>query len=208
MTTFAFRLAGSGTALLFALLALLLSGCGRSQTTVWYQLDAAAPRQTADTVVARRMSIGLGPLVLPEIVNRPQIVTRSGASRVELADRHRWAEPLQDNIARVMRDDLAILLVTEQIIFYPWSRGTGVDYQVKVEIVRFEGQGLEQAELEFLWSVLDREGEIVVPQRRSRQEVPAASADHEGLVKALSEALARCCREIAAELARLPAPRS
>lgn len=207
MTTFAFRLAGSGTALLFALLALLLSGCARSQPTAWYQLDAAAPRQSADTVVARRMSIGLGPLVLPEIVNRPQIVTRSGASRVELADRHRWAEPLQDNIARVLRENLAILLGSEQIVAYPWSRDSGVDYQVAIEIVRFEGEGLAQARLEALWSVLDREGKTVVPQRRSRHEVPAATADHEGLVAAFSEALSRYCLEMATELARLPAPR-
>lgn len=208
MTAFSPRRPASRLCLV-VVIALLLAGCARTQPTNWYQLAVVADGQAGAGVAATaQLFIGLGPIILPELLNRQQIVTRAGASRVELADRHRWAEPLQDNIARVMREDLAILLGTEQIIFYPWSRGTGVDYQVKVEIVRFEGQGLEQAELETLWSVLDREGEIVVPQRRSRQEVPAATADHEGLVKALSEALARCCREIAAELARLPAPHS
>jgi uncharacterized lipoprotein YmbA len=188
---------------------LLFAGCARTQPTSWYQLAATAGKQTdAGTVATVQLIIGLGPLSLPEILNRQQIVTRSGASRVELADRHRWAEPLQDNINRVMRENLAELLGTEQIIAYPWSRGTGVDYQIKIEIVRFEGKGLEQAQLEALWSILDREGKIVVPQRRSRHEVPAATADHEGLVTALSEALSLCCREMARELTRLPAPRS
>jgi len=208
MNSTGFRPAGSVTALLYVFIALLLSGCARSQPTAWYQLDAAAPPKSPGTMAAGRMIIGLGPLVLPEIVNRQQIVTRSGTSRVELADRHRWAEPLQDNIARVIRENLATLLGTEQIIAYPWSRDTDVDYQITIEIVRFEGEGLAQARLEALWSILDREGKVVVPQRRSRHEVPAATADHEGLVAALSEALSRCCLEMATELARLPAPRS
>ncbi len=208
MNTCGFRLTGSVTALLFALSALLLTGCARSQPIAWYQLDAAASQKTAGAMAAHRMSIGLGPLVLPEVVNRQQIVTRSGTSRLELADRHRWAEPLQDNIARVIRENLAVLLGTEQVIAYPWSRDTGVDYQIAIEIVRFEGEGLAQARLEALWSVLNREGKAVVPQRRSRLEVPAATADHEGLVVALNKALYRLSLEMAAELARMPAPRS
>ena len=208
MTAHPFRRPGNRLALV-VVIALLLAGCARTQPTSWYQLAVAAGGQTdAGTVATAHLSIGLGPIILPEILNRQQIVTRSGSSRVELADRHRWAEPLQDNIARVMRENLAALLGTEQIIAYPWSRGTGIDYQIKIEIVRFEGRGLEQAQLEALWSILDREGKIVMPQRRSRQTVEAATADHDGLVQTLSEALALFCREVAAEMARLPPPQS
>lgn len=208
MTSHSSHRPGSRLALV-VVIALLLAGCARTQPTSWYQLAATADGQTdAGTVATVQLVIGLGPLILPEILNRQQIVTRSGSSRVELADRHRWAEPLQDNIARVMRENLAALLGTEQIVAYPWSRSTGVDYQIKVEIVSFEGKGLEQAQLEALWSILDRQGKVVVPQRRSRQTVEAATTDHDGLVEALSEALALCCREMATALAHLPAPRS
>ncbi len=207
MTAHSSRRPGNRFALV-VVITLLLAGCTRTQPTNWYQLTAAADEQIGTgTVTTSRLIIGLGPIILPEILNRQQIVTRSGASRVELADRHRWAEPLQDNIARVMRENLAFLLGTEQILAYPWSRGTGMDYQIKVEIVRFEGRGLAQAQLETLWSVLDRQGKIAVPQRRSRQTVEAATADHDGLVQALNKTIALCCREVAAELARLPVPR-
>lgn len=198
----------SGLALV-VVITLLLAGCTRTQPTSWYQLTVVADGQTdAGSVATSQTIIGLGPIMLPEILHRQQIVTRSGASRVELADRHRWAEPLQDNITRVMREYLAALLGTEQIIAYPWNRGAGVDYQIMMEIVRFEGKGLEQAQLETLWSVLDRQGEVVVPQRRSRFTVETATADHDGLVQALSETLALCCREMAIELTRLTAPQS
>lgn len=187
-------------------IALLLSGCTRSRPVAYYQLTAIAADQavaTSDTTAG--LGIGLGPVRLPELLDRPQIVIRKGANRMEVIDSRRWIEPLADNISRVLRENLAALLATERIVAYPWNRNAAFDYQVAVEILRFEGQGLGEARLEVVWAVRDRQGKPLIPDRRARFQVPTASPDYEGLVRALSDTLSLLCLEISREIKNLPA---
>jgi len=44
-------------------------------------------------------TIGLGPIRLPELLDRPQIVIRTGSNRLQLAEDRRWAESLAENIS-------------------------------------------------------------------------------------------------------------
>jgi uncharacterized lipoprotein YmbA len=195
--------------LLFRLIALifLLTGCSRTTPVVWYQLTAAdSAKANVSSATTGQLRLGLGPLYLPEVLQRPQLVTRTG-NRVEIADNHRWAEPLEENITRVLREYLADLLGTEQIITYPWPRSTLVDYQLKIEILRFAGEGLAEAHLEAVWSVMDGEGKCILQPRRVIHRMAADPASYERLVDALNETLALFCREIALEIARLPPTR-
>ena len=87
-----------------------LAGCAVSDPTQYYALGqtATARRQSARAAgssvrrpreAARRgtgaVGIGVGPVIMPGYLDRIQIVTRTGADRVELATFHRWAEPLE-----------------------------------------------------------------------------------------------------------------
>ena len=188
--------------LLFLVVAILLTGCcARTPAVHYYQLAAAdtdhalpAAKNIGDAV------IGIGPVRLPEFLDRPQIVIRQGAHALRLSDRHRWAEPLADNISRVLRENLAVLLNTERLLLYPWGRSVAVDYQLLVEVIRFEEDAAGAAHLEAVWSVQDRRGKMLLPQRRSRYQVVASSPDPEGRVGALSETLHLLCRQIAREL--------
>ncbi|MGW8160141.1 MAG: PqiC family protein [Desulfoprunum sp.] len=187
-------------------IALLLPGCTRSRPVAYYQLTAIDAEQTVvESATTADLGIGLGPVRLPEILDRPQIVIRSGANRMEVIDGRRWIEPPADNISRVLRENLAVLLATERIVAYPWNRTAAFDYQISIEILRFEGQGVREAQLEAVWSVRDRQGKSLVPDRRDRFQVPSASPDYEGLVRALSETLSQLCREISREIRNLPA---
>jgi uncharacterized lipoprotein YmbA len=123
---------------------------------------------------------------------------REGTNLLQLAEVNRWAEPLVVSIPRTMRENLAAALATENIVYYPWSQT--VDYQIIIEILRFEGEEYKEAHLEAVWSIEDRQGNIVQPQQRSEYHVKVAPADSEGLVQALSQALARFSREVAGKL--------
>jgi len=187
-------------------LALLLPGCSRSRPAVYYQLTAIAAGQAlVPSATTTALGIALGPVRLPEMVDRPQIVIRTGANRMEIVDDRRWIEPPADTISRVLRENLAVLLATERIVAYPWNRNDAFDYQVVVEILRFEGLGVREAHLEAIWAVRNRQGKSLVPERRSRFQVPAASPDYDGLVRALSDTLSLLCREISKEIKNLPA---
>jgi uncharacterized lipoprotein YmbA len=182
-------------------LALLAAGCARTVPVAYYQLSAKVTGKTAmDAAAIDDRVIGIGPIQLPERLDRQQIITRMDANRLQLSDGHRWIEPLAENIAQVLRKNLSVLLETERFRAYPWSRSAPVDYQLIVEVVRFEGEGYEAANLETVWSIQDGAGKILRAAQRSGYQAQTPTPDHEGLVSALSETLNHFCQEIAQEL--------
>jgi uncharacterized lipoprotein YmbA len=90
------------------LLALVLGGCATPLTERFYTLNASAPPQPV--AHPARYRIAVGPVTVPALVDRPQIVLRAGANRVTIAEQSRWAEPLKDSIERVVAGNLALLL--------------------------------------------------------------------------------------------------
>jgi hypothetical protein len=194
-----------GSAVAFLVCVLLLSGCARTQQLSYYQLS---PLETARNAAAiggtGEMVLGIGPVRLPEYLDRPQFVTRLSTNRLQLEDSQRWAEPLGENIARVLRENLSALLGAERILLYPWPASQATDYQLLLEILHFENESDGAARLVARWSVKGKDGGTVLPERRSSHRIPATSRDQEGLVAALNEALGNFSREIAEELASLP----
>lgn len=187
--------------LLFAAV-LLLAGCARSVPVIYYQLTAVgSERQAAVAPQRAEALIGIGPISLPEYLDRPQIVSRLSANRLQLADHHRWAGPLGDNIARVVQKNLARALGSEGVVLYPWGLSLPVDQQISIEILRCEADEGGKVQFEALWTMIDREGKVLLPQRRSSQRIRVAPpADYDRKVAALSEALAGFAEEIATEI--------
>jgi len=194
-----------GTLLIFLAGTLLSAGCASTTPVSYYQLSALdvalTPQASAE---AGKMVLGIGPVRLPEYLDRPQLVTRLTPNRLQLADSHRWAEPLGENISRVMGENLAALLGTDRILLHPWPASRGTDYQLLVEVLHFENESDGAARLVALWSVKGKDGAMVLPEKRSSHLVPAASRDQEGQVAALNAALGSFCREIAQALTELP----
>jgi len=189
-------------AALFVFLACgLISGCAPAVPVHYYQLTALDVSSNASaTPEVSNMVIGIGPVRLPEYLERPKIVTRVTPNRLQLSETHRWAEPLGENIPRVLGENLSALLGTDRILLHPWPSSRTTDYQLLVEVLHFENESDGAARLVVRWSVKGRDGGIVLPERRSTYRVPAARQDQEGLVVALNEALGSFCREIAEEM--------
>ncbi len=176
-------------------------GCSRSSEIAYYQLSTMnretgdrAADTTANTV--QSPVIGVGPVRLPEYLERPQIMTRFGANRLQHADGHRWAEPLADNMTWVLKENLALLLGNNRLESYPWPRSLTVDRQLIIDIIHFEGDG-NKAQLVAVWTIRNGQGELLSPSTRSIFQVPYSSLDYAGLTGALSETLSLFCREVA-----------
>ncbi|MDW7773040.1 MAG: PqiC family protein [Desulfobulbaceae bacterium] len=188
------------------LLAVLVvtAGCTRTPQVSYYQLSAldAGEKAAGENAIADTV-IGIGPIRLPDRLDRPQIVTMLNSNQVQVAETHRWVEPLIETIPRVLRENLSLLLHTERFQLYPWSRAAGVDYQLSVEIIRFEGEEYQAAHLEAIWSIQDREGKILLPPQRSSYQSRISTQDHAGLVSALSRTLALFSRDAAQQLVLL-----
>ena len=60
-------------------------------------------------------------------------------NQLALGEFDRWAEPLQDNFARVLAENLARLIPTDQVLLHAWPRSATLDYQVTVDVLHFDG---------------------------------------------------------------------
>lgn len=183
---------------------LLLAGCGTTAPAKFYVLSAAQDAGAAEAVRGDKV-IGIGPVTLPEYLDRPQIVTRSSSNRLDLADGHRWAEPLTENVTRVLTENISTLLRTDRVAAHPWKRSQAVDFQVRVQVVQFDASPEGAVSLVARWSVQGRDGKELVPSRRGSFSVPATAGNYDALVAAHSEAIARLGRDVATELQRLMA---
>jgi uncharacterized protein len=140
-------------------------------------------------------------VTLPEYLNRPQLVTRDGSNRVRLADFDSWIEPVQGLFARTLVENLSALLGTDDVLLLPQRRPVRPDYQVEVEVARFDVDTSGNAVLDARWWVLDGRGEAVLRSGRSSIVQPAATGDQAAAAQALSGTLIGMSREIAGAIA-------
>ena len=187
--------------LLCALLTLLLTACGSSPPVRFFALshmDSAVRQDPDDAVV-----LGLGPLRLPEYLNRSQIVTRGAGAEMQVDEFSRWAEPLTLALHRVVSTDVDNLMEGVVVVSFPWEAVVRdrVDYRLLGEVIRFDADHSGRVVLEIQWAVSDVDAGIAVPPHRSRYEARAARADDPAAVAAaMNDALALFSRDIAGKL--------
>lgn len=186
-------------AILACAMALFAStGCGSSATR-FYALSALAPGAGAAGGVARSgPALGIGPISVPERLNRPEIVTWVNDNMLHLAEFDVWAAPLQDSITRVVAENLSVLLPTDRAAIFPWPSDSPMDYEVRVEIARFDGALGRECALIARWSILRRADKQTKAGRSSHTE-PAGDT-YTTFVAAQSRLVAALSRDIAAAL--------
>jgi uncharacterized protein len=197
-----------------------LAGCATSPATRFYVLtplspNAAAPNDAAWRPVSERITIGVRAVDLPDELDRPQIVTRTGPNRVQFAEFDRWSASLRDSVMQLIATNLSTLLPGEQLAVYPWSPGTVVDREVIVEVTRFDGALGGECALQARWRVIARRGtpSVIYGQSTltapSGADYPALVATQSRLVGALSAEIARAIRGAAnTEATASTAPRT
>ena len=190
-----------------ACLALLFAGCLSipiSPTPRFYKLQAIHEDQAIKKMnTASQVLIGVGPVKIPEYLDRPQIVTRGKEMTLKFAQFDRWVEPLDLGVARLLREDLTVVLPKARLIAYPWNQLMPVKYQVVVEIIQLDSELDKELFLVAQWQVIDVESRMTLIINRSVIRQSIIPQDYPGLAMALSAACASFSREIAAALAML-----
>ena len=197
--------AGAWIAAIFLLSSLLLCGCA-SKAPNYYVLHSLQS-EASDVTAARAandLTIGVGPIKIPEYLDRPQIATRSTPDSLQLAEFDKWAEPLDKNLARVLAEDLSILLSTDRVVTFPWAGSMHVQYQVTVDVSQMDYTPDGKVSLVAGWSIFGNDGVKLLALKRSRIIVPVQSAGFEAIASAQSRAVGDMSREIAACIGSLP----
>jgi uncharacterized lipoprotein YmbA len=180
---------------LCGLSATLVVGCTTTAPSRFYTLNATVAAEGSPAPLAN-VSVAVGPIWMPQTVDRPQIVLRTGANRVTLDEFNQWADPLPNNVARVIAQNLIRLLGTSQVTLYPQGTNLNPQYRVESEVLRFESAPGEAASLEALWTVRrTRDGATQTGRTEVREAVSGPSID--ALVAAHSRALATLSVQVA-----------
>jgi hypothetical protein len=173
-------------------LAIVAAGCGSTPAARFYTLRAA----TAPPAPAADVSVAVGPVSVPAVVDRPQIVLSTGGNEVRLDEFNRWASPLQQDIARVVAENLLAMLGTPRITVSPLTLGPEADYRAAIEVQRFESVPGEAATLDAVWTVTRTRGGTSRTGRTTVRE-PVPEKGYDALAAAHSRAVARLSRDIA-----------
>src|SRR5215813_1362237 len=129
----------------FALLCTLLALAGCSSPPVkYYTLSAAAPPASTTS----KISVAVGPVAVPSVVDRSQIVVTTGANQVTVDDFNRWASPVQDSVERAVAENLVALLGTPRVTLFQTSLGADAEYRVQIEVRNFESAPGKYASLD------------------------------------------------------------
>jgi uncharacterized lipoprotein YmbA len=203
-----------GRSLLALTASIGLASCAVSDPTQFYALSrVAAPRaSTASASIAMSSvggtgigGIGVGPVIVPGYLDRNQIVIRTGTDQVQISAFHRWAEPLEDGIARVLAEEIAGRVPTERVVVFPWRGRIArtIQYQVVVAVVRFDGRQGGDVTLDARWRVLASNGSELAFQRSTVIQGVEGSG-YEPMIAAMDRALGILGQEIAAEIRALP----
>jgi uncharacterized lipoprotein YmbA len=191
---------------------LALAGClgGPSVPTNFYMLSPLSPSQAETSAVTTegRIRIGLVTVVVPEYLNRNEIVVNLDNTVYQLAEFNQWAEPLSDNLTRVLEENLTNLLRNDLIdVFLSSDSSIPLDYRMEVDVLRLDGNLGDQVTLVAQWALLEAEEDALILMRRSEYQEPAADNSYKGLVMAKSRTIEKLSRDMAAAIQKTLANR-
>jgi uncharacterized lipoprotein YmbA len=160
-----------------------------------------APQSGAGTLV-----LGLGPIKFPAYLDRIEVVTQVEPNRLEVSEINQWAEPLKNNFTRVLAENLSTLLGAAEIEHFPWYSTTHMDYQLAVEVGRFDSDAQGNARLIAQWTIEDPTTKKIRDRGESNLAVPGAGDAGQSAV-ALSRVLADFSRQLATAIGQVNAQR-
>ena len=190
--------------LVWILLICLLSagGCATSKPADFFVLSPINKVDLEQTPPPLPLNIivGIGPVSIPRHLDRSEIVIKKGPNTIGLSDFNRWAGPIDDDILSVLRENLSILLSTDNITLYPWQSHMNVACQIVVEIIRFDGCPGDRVDLCARWKILDPKKDKLIVLKQTQVTEQLISKSFQALVEGESRALAALSRDIAAAL--------
>lgn len=171
-----------------------LSGCASSPEVSFYTLEPIAKTDTTVPPLPA-LSISIGPVTMPDFVDRPQLVRRAEGARVLILESQRWAEPLKNAVPRLLAENLSLLLGTNRISAYPRGVSEEADCRVLLDFRRFEAAE-DSVNIDALYTIRALGDELSKTGKLHISE-PIAGQDYEALVSAYNRALSALSKDLA-----------
>ena len=152
---------------IFGMCLVALCGCsslGRSPSSSFYVLVSSVetPQQAVEQTQLAGPRVTIGPVILPGYLDRNQLFLRPGNTvGVQIAEFHLWGEPLNEGIVRVLCETVSNGLATIHGMAVPWRASVPSDWQLRIDINRFDGAPGHAVIIDAGWILYNKNGEII-----------------------------------------------
>ncbi|MGO9377289.1 MAG: membrane integrity-associated transporter subunit PqiC [Dissulfurispiraceae bacterium] len=193
------------SAIVLGALIFTLTGCGGSAPSKFYQLSSLETQSMVSRDISPEHSliVAVGPVRMPDYLDRPQIVTRSGKNELTLAEFDRWGGSLDNDVVRVLAADISAMLPADRFFVSQWSpildSQVPVSYRVEVLADRFEGALGGSVTLRAQWAIFGKD-KVLLFKKESTISEQANDNSYDALVDAMSKTLERLSREISSAI--------
>lgn len=183
-------------------LSLLFTGCGSSPNAKIYILNAMNRGTSVEALKAggHNVTVKVGPVSIPDTLDQPNIVTRTGPNSLLADEFNRWSGDFQSDIQGIIGENISILLPTNQVTLSQEIILLPVDYQVIVNVRKFDGKLGGIVTLNADWTVARKDKEKSVMVKKSVLQEKTEGIDYQAYVAAQSRLLAKLSQEIVDEI--------
>ena len=143
--------------------------------------------------------ISLEPIRMPAYLDRPQLTTLNQNNQVIIAPLDRWAEPLEDNFSRILKENLSRHLLAPGGAAQLWQTNSHANLLVKLTINSFDGILGKQTTVDIRWTIAKTGTPKWSLQGRFVDKTPIGHSYTE-LVQGLNRALDKFSYKLAQEL--------
>ncbi len=187
--------------------AFLLSGClavQSSPTPRFYMLHSISKDTAVQKFdIPKETIIEIGPVNIPQYLDRPQIVTQDKNKMLFFAQFDRWGEFLDSSLTRVISENLTLMLPEVSLQMFPCNLTIPLKYQVIIDIVQLDSSLDSGVYLVAQWSIIARQNNQMLFTKRSEVSQVINKHSYSGLAEAISAASLSLSTEIAQALSSL-----
>ncbi|MDX2423282.1 MAG: PqiC family protein [Amphritea sp.] len=177
-----------------------LNSCGTTPPSRFYMLEPMLSTEAIKASAGRKTDahIGIGPVKFAGYLDTTRIVTRQEGTEIKLSETHRWAEPLNNNFARILAQNLSILMATDKVSLYPSRNWSEIDYQILVSVWQMDASKQGTVTLVANWGIRGKGDHELFTMKKSTFSTDVEStASYDDIVRALSKTVELLSREIA-----------
>lgn len=169
----------------------LLSACVSQSPTNYYTLSAEPVEKQTVTALPAGVSLGVGPINLPSMLDRNGIVSHQpGGPQIKVAGLDLWAGELDTLLARTVAERMAQHLGIAEVWASPWDARMRPEYQLRLFVDQFSGELAGPVTLKIKWALLADYGRRSLGAHAFKKTLPAQQAGYSGYVQTLNELLA------------------
>lgn len=204
-----FRLKRSAALLLYTVI--IWSGCSlvhpRSDQTRYFVINTQPVEDgIASRSALKKLNLGLKLVELPPYLRGKSMVVRTGSNELYYSDFDRWAEPLEQGIARGMKDALCRTQNIGSVMVDSQGEST-LDLEVSIRVLVCEGVRTNDGAASFHFAIAWEARSVkqaTAPAQRGifdAGSLPWNGTDYGDFAARLSDAVASAARAVAASLA-------